>query len=156
MANKKKNKLAWLGAFLMLSQVSPASHAEIYKWVDANGKTQYSDNKDQAGKAQVEELKVKSTPAPSPPTASSMPTWQQREMEFKRRQLEKNRMQEPFRISEGPKARWTFKPNQPETDATRCDLAHDVKSGAVSHRNGERIDSNDREVADRDIRAYCR
>jgi hypothetical protein len=43
-----------------------------------------------------------------------------------------------------------------ETDASRCNLARDVISGAVRHRNGAPTDKNDREVAENDIRAFCR
>ncbi len=43
-------KLMLLAAALLLH---PASRADIYKWVDANGKTHYSNQKEGAGKAAV-------------------------------------------------------------------------------------------------------
>ncbi len=65
--------------------IHPSSQAELYKWVDANGKIHYSNSKDAAGKAKVDALKTVAPPAAPPKTAAG-PTWQEREREFKRRQ----------------------------------------------------------------------
>ncbi len=148
-----KFKPEYFSACMALVLVSPATHAGIYKWVDADGKTHYSDNKEAAGQAQVEELKLKSAP---PAPRAIVQSWQEKENEFKVRQIQKNN-QIPQQTPVSAKARRSSYPgNQPETDKSRCDLAREVKSGAVKHRNGARTDNNDLEIADRDIRAFCR
>ena len=45
---------------------------------------------------------------------------------------------------------------EPETDATRCALARAVAEGTVRHVNDLPIDQHDRDVANNDIRSYCR
>ncbi|NRR29964.1 DUF4124 domain-containing protein [Oxalobacteraceae bacterium] len=146
-----------IGAVFAFLQLPQASHAEVYKWVDANGKTHYSDNKDQAGNAQVEQLKVQAPPE-APPTAP-IPTWKQQEIEFKLRQAQQQtRVQASPPESRHPKSRNPNNPyysNKPETDKSRCDLAHDIKSGAAVRSRGAPTDANDRRIADQDIQSYC-
>lgn len=137
-------------AGLLLSQVAPSSHAEIYKWVDAKGQTHYSDNKDEAGQTPVAELKVK--PAAAPVAPPSMPVWQQQELEFKRRQAQLP-LQTPSRPK--PPEKNYYRSGRLETDANRCELARDIKSGVARHSNGAPVDTNDRQVAESDIRNFC-
>ena len=42
------------------------------------------------------------------------------------------------------------------TDTSRCALARDVLSGAVVHGNGKPTDKYDRDVAQNDVKAFCR
>lgn len=140
------------GTCLTLALTS-VSHAEIYKWVDASGKTHYSENKAEAGKAKAEELKIQSKPVPA--NASSTQSWQEREQEFKQRLVEKQNKQ-ISRTGTGTQTRFAPSGNQPETDASRCDLARGISSGKLVRRNGIATDSNDRLIAERDISTYCR
>ncbi|WP_332855565.1 DUF4124 domain-containing protein [Duganella sp. S19_KUP01_CR8] len=63
-----------------------SSHAQIYKWADAQGRIHYTDNKDDAGDAPIAELKMNGEPTVLPAPPANGPTWQQRDAEFKRRQ----------------------------------------------------------------------
>lgn len=131
-----------------------AARADIYKWVDANGVTNYTDNPDLAGGARVQMLKIAAAPA-----GEAAGTWQQREAEFQRRQQHKL-MAPAYRQRDeaGGAIVGTagHRGAQPETDATRCALARAILSGGVSHVNDLPLDQHDRDVAANDVRAYCR
>lgn len=128
-------------------------HAEIYKWVDASGKTHFSENKDEAGTAKAEELKIKSKPVSA--STSSMQSWQEREQEFKQRLVEQQNKQS-YRSGASTQTKYAPSGNQAETDASRCDLARGISSGKLVRRNGVATDANDRLIAERDISTYCR
>jgi len=140
---------------LALLGASGAVHADIYKWVDANGVTNYTDNPDRAGGARVQMLKTSAAPAADPAG-----TWQQREAEFQRRQQHKL-MAPAYRPrgeggAGGGANAAIHRGGQPETDASRCALARAVIDGTVRHANDLPIDRHDRDVATNDIRTYCR
>jgi hypothetical protein len=139
-----------LGALLF----APASHADIYKWVDANGKTHYSDTKDAAGKAQVNALRPVAAPTQAPAPASG-PSWQEREREFKARRA-REQFQPPSFAPQPRRLSTTYGTNAIDTDKAKCELARDVTSGAVRHGNGAVTDTNDRQIAQRDIQTFCR
>lgn len=129
-----------------------SAHAEIYKWVDANGKTHYSEKKDDAGRAKVEEVKV--TAGEGKPSAA--PSWQEQEIEFRKRQMEKQAKQakEPVAKPKGPSP---FVPgNQPETNESRCAMAKGILNGDLVHGNRAKTDANDKAIAQRDVSTYCR
>ena len=63
-----RRSLSTLGLTLLLA--SAEGRAEIYKWVDANGQTHYSERKDEAGKARAVEMKIAPDPASTPATAA--------------------------------------------------------------------------------------
>lgn len=142
-------------ACLALLFATAASHAEIYKWVDANGKTHYSEKKDDAGKSKVEQVKIK--PPPESANAAPAQNWQDKEIEFRKRQIQKQLAE-----ARAPKP----KPKEPkpsdapdlhqETDASRCALAKDILSGKAVHGNGAKTDANDRAIAERDKSTFCR
>lgn len=132
--------------------LSPASHAEIYKWVDAHGQTHYSENKDDAGKGKAEEMKIKSKAAPA--TNTSAQGWQEQEQEFKRRLVQKQ-LEQPQRSPAAMQARSGLDRNQTETDASRCNLARQINNGTAVHSNGAKTDTNDRMIAERDVSTYC-
>ena len=140
---------------LTLLLVSSTSHAQIYKWVDASGQTHYSESKEDAGKAKAVELKVESQSISTRATNSSAQDWQEQERQFKQRQAQK-----PNEKTYGPplatRPQSLSGGKSDETYASRCNLARDVISGAVRHRNRAPIDKHDREVAANDIRAFCR
>jgi hypothetical protein len=129
--------------------------AEIYKWVDARGVAHYTDNKDEAGQAQVTEIKPNAAPAPALPQGV---TWQQREAEFRR--LQQHKLMAP--AYKAPRAKpQPVNPSRPyystevATDQSRCELARDIASGAATRLLGAPTDSHDRTVAAQDIRAFC-
>ncbi|NGZ84236.1 DUF4124 domain-containing protein [Duganella aceris] len=144
----------------VLLALSPLCHAEVYKWVDEKGVVNYTDNKFQAGQGKVAELKV----APPPPPAASAvagPTWQQRDAEFRRLQQHKL-MQPGYRprtaapAAQTPPKQASYRGGKIDTDASRCDLARDIKSDKLAHSNGMPIDANDLQTAENDIRRFCR
>jgi hypothetical protein len=134
--------------------VSSTGHAQIYKWVDANGQTHYSERKADAGKATAVELKVESQSMSTRAANSSAQDWQEKERQFKQRQAQK-RNEETYGPTVANKPQALSGGRSDETDSSRCNLARDVISGAVSHRNRAPIDKHDREVAENDIRAFC-
>jgi hypothetical protein len=143
-----------LSACMILLSMSSTSNAEVYKWVDANGETHYSENKEDAGKANAKKLKALSEPSATDTANSSTQYWQ--EQEGKVIQLQAPKLNDkpyvppvdtrPVSLSGG---------KSDSTDASRCRLARDVISGAVTHPNGAPTDKHDREVAENDIRAFC-
>ncbi|MES2071281.1 MAG: DUF4124 domain-containing protein [Pseudomonadota bacterium] len=138
-------------ACLVLAWASP-SHAEIYKWTDANGQTHYSENKADAGKGNAEQTKIRSNPMQA--TSSSTPNWQEQEQEFKRRQVQKQ-LEQPSRPPSPAQTKSSPNENQLETDASRCDLARSINNGTARHSNGAKTDANDRMIAERDVSTYC-
>ncbi|MFZ6711661.1 DUF4124 domain-containing protein [Undibacterium sp. TC9W] len=145
-------KPVFLAACLTLTFATTVAHAEIYKWVDANGKVHYSEKKDEAGRAKVEEVKV--TSGEGRPSAA--PSWQEQEADFRKRQIEKQAKQtkEP---AVKPKEPSPFVPgNQPETNESRCALAKGILSGKVIHGGNIKTDANDKAIAERDVSTYCR
>jgi hypothetical protein len=133
----------------------PASRADIYKWVDANGKTHYSDQKEGAGNAAVGAIRADAAPAPAPKAAAGMPSWQERERDFQRRQREAARAL-PAQAMRPPRPGKSYDGNQIDTDQAKCELARDVTSGAARHGNGAVTDANDRQIAAQDIKTFCR
>jgi hypothetical protein len=128
--------------------IAPLAHAELYKYVDAAGRTHYTDNKAEAAQGGAKELKV----APPPAQAAGTPDWKRQEEAFKRRQAEA-RLRERETTTYAPRQQGRV---TPENDAARCQLARDVVSGAVEHTNGAVTDGKDIQVARRDIEKFCR
>lgn len=144
----------FLTAGLLLITVTAAAHAELYKWVDAQGKTHYSDKADGAGKAAVKELRVDQAPAPAPGKPGSTPDWKKQEEQYRQRQdklaaARAERGTSAYARQEG------YRSGKVETDDNRCRLARDILSGAARHSGGAPTDANDREIASRDVAAFC-
>lgn len=133
---------AWAGLLL----AAPASHAEIYKWVDAQGRTHYSEGKEHAGKAKAVELRLSSQPASEKSTTPAPPAYSD-----SRRSSRRGSSDEP-----PPRPRSLSGGRSDDTDASRCNLARDVLSGAVRHGNGAPTDAYDRQIAENDVRLFCR
>ena len=143
---------------LMLLLVSPISHAQIYKCVDQNGRTHYSEKKDDTCKSQAVKVggATPSGPAQSPETSAQH--WQEQERLRKQRSIEEEYRNRPvlsvrFRL---PPGQSTSNQSSGGTDDSKCRLARDVLSGAVRHSNGAKTDDYDRRVAQRDVEKYCR
>jgi hypothetical protein len=137
--------------------------AQVYKWVDAQGRTHYSERKADAPSAQAKEVKITSPPQLTPTPLSSP--------------AEDQRKRHGHGAPTAPKPTFTPSPlpapvepvvTAPErlralsdgrdhgTDASRCALAQDVLSGAVRHGNGKPTDKYDLDVAQNDVKTFCR
>lgn len=141
--------------FLLALLAASSSHSQIYKWVDANGTTHFSERKDATAGAKTEELKSRPQPGAAQNVRSTEEYWQDQETKFRQRQIQKRQEQSratspvrpPKSLSDG---------RENGTDASRCALARDVLSGAVRHTNGAVIDKYDRDIAENDVRMFCR
>ncbi len=135
----------------MLCAVAAADgHAQVYKWVDASGRVHYGDRPPEAAGVKVEQVK---TPLPAPAAAGRLPSWQEREAEYKRRKAQAKPWSPPsFGNASSSKSYYS---GDVDTDANRCRLARDVLSGAARHSNGKPTDQNDREIAQRDVGSFC-
>lgn len=71
--------------FILFLLCTTSAHAELYKWVDAQGKIHYSDQP-ATGKTKSE-TKLEITNQPSATTSpENTKTWQDKELEYKKRQ----------------------------------------------------------------------
>ena len=78
----------WLGAIIALSAGSAS--AEICRFKDANGRTQYSDNPPPGAKCESTIKAAPAAPAAGGDAAAAGPkSYQEREMEFRKRRLDK-------------------------------------------------------------------
>jgi Domain of unknown function (DUF4124) len=69
-----------------LACASFLSHAQVYKWIDKDGKVQYSDKPPPEG-AGTSAAKKLDTPTPSS-SAATASSWQDQELEYKKRRIE--------------------------------------------------------------------
>ena len=138
---------------LLLLFISSGNSAEIFKWVDENGKTHYSDKKPDAEKLKVDKLKIKSSPKTVVTKNSAIERWKKQELELQQEQVQKNRTKKSHRVQKYKKG-WGG--DEPETDATRCALARDIISGKAKLRNGLEVDANDKKLARDEIKRFCR
>ncbi|MFS2036671.1 DUF4124 domain-containing protein [Polaromonas sp. CT11-55] len=150
---KNSNLKLWIwGALLVPLLFVPSSHAQVYKWVDAKGQTHYSANKDDAGAARTDVVKLPTQPAQAPIAKPST--------EYLRESSKQSQSSSPesgVDTSLPPKPPRSLSGGKEDgTDASRCVLARDVLSGAVRHSNGKPTDKYDLEVAQNDVRAFCR
>lgn len=132
------------------------SFGEIYKWVDANGRTHYSERKDEAGRAR--KVVTEAAP-PSDNTAATVPSseyWQDQERQFRQRQIQKGIDAKGADTTSTKKTKSLSGGREDGTDASKCNLARDIVSGAVKHWNGKPTDKYDIEIAENDIRMFCR
>jgi len=138
----------------LLSMLSTA-HAEIYKWVDENGKTHYSETRPDSAKVKTLELKSGAPQPTSAPqvSASSARSWQEQERLLKHRQAEEAIARASRPAESGPRS--VSGGRSDGTDASRCALARDVLNGSLRHSNGAPIDKNDIDIARSDIRNFC-
>jgi hypothetical protein len=90
--------------------------AQVFKWVDEKGVTHYGERPPQGQKAQPVETKPLNTPAPgpasSPGKAQGGENWQEQNLEFQRRRIQRERQAE--RDQQGAKDR-----------QRRCNIARD-------------------------------
>jgi len=96
------NRNTWV-TVLLLALAAPA-YAQLYKWVDADGKVHYSDQPPPATARKEQKLNIRTTPpesaAPSAegevPAAkpAAGPTTAEREMEYRKRKVEEEQKQQ--------------------------------------------------------------
>jgi hypothetical protein len=133
---------------------SSISYAEIFKWVDSNGRTHYSDTKLSVGKSNVETLKISSPNITIGHTAEPIYSLKKENLVHTpsktKKQIKQNKIAPLFKIA---KSGWGGK--GPETDKKRCALARDILSGAARHTNGLATDTHDIKVAQRDVGKFC-
>ncbi|MCH2240898.1 MAG: DUF4124 domain-containing protein [Aquabacterium sp.] len=130
---------------------SLGAQAQIYKWVDDKGVTHYSTDKTAATRgAAVREVKVQARPAASaaPAGPAATPRTALPPPPAPAQQQPAPQPQQAQRSLSGGR--------EHGTDASRCALARDVLSGAVRHGNGAPTDAHDIEVAQSDVRLFCR
>ena len=84
-------KLAFV---VLLAAVLPAS-AAMYKWVDEKGVTHFSETPPPDGKAATK-IEPRPTP-PSGPATRPAENWQEKDMDFRKRRLEKDQAEEKAR-----------------------------------------------------------
>lgn len=133
-----------------------AAQAEIYKWVDEQGRTHYSHNKADAERAKGAPVPIRKQ---APAKAESPNYWDYVTDKNKQQQ----RTEAPATAPE-PQAR----PNSrgiPVTsdprydgidDAARCTYALDILNGTIRLPNGELYDEYDRKLAKDDVARFCR
>jgi hypothetical protein len=63
--------------------------AEMYRWVDENGRVQYSDQPPPATVNQKKEMRARVKVKPAPAAAEAAPTYVDQEAEFRKRQVDK-------------------------------------------------------------------
>ncbi|HSD61231.1 MAG TPA: DUF4124 domain-containing protein [Burkholderiales bacterium] len=97
------NRKAWLTG-LLLALAAPA-YAQLYKWVDADGKVHYSDQPPPATAQKEQKLNIRTTPpesaapstegeAPAAKPAAGPTTPAEREMEYRKRKVEEEQKQQ--------------------------------------------------------------
>jgi hypothetical protein len=138
--------LAWAVAF-------SAHGADIYKWVDQNGRTHYSQTQETGAVAKVMGVKASSA---APQTATSTPASVSDPL------APRNRLELQSKSATANGAAPTRGPRSlsggriDESTSGKCNLARDVLSGEVRRVNGTPFDAYDREVAANDIRSFCK
>ncbi len=153
-------------AFFIFALVSlfstPISQAQIYKWVDANGRTHYSETQPSNAVSNLKSLRLDAAPVavPNNSSATSM-------------KISSNAMRVQAGATEAQIAASNAATNRPlltnppstvETNATMCARARDllprIKAGTVKHQlwNGAitKVDDHDRITAENDIANFCR
>lgn len=77
-------------ALLSFVVAALAAHAQVYKWVDENGRVHYGEKPPEGVKSS--EVSVKSAPSAAPPETSQ--TWKEKDAEFQRRKIEREQKEQ--------------------------------------------------------------
>ena len=139
-----------LGLSALSAVWAPAGQAQVYKWVDAQGRTHYTATPPPAtahstGAALHIKTPTLSGQAPSKPAAANEA--------FKADPKASAGFPPPPVPTPPPRARSNGKDDG--SDASRCALAQDILDGHLVHGNGNPIDQHDREVAQADVKRHC-
>ena len=128
-----------------------AAQAEIYKWVDEQGRTHYSHNKADAERAKGAPVPIRKQ---APAKAESPNYWDY--VTDKNKQQERKAAPATEPESQDPPPATARKRYDGIDDAARCEYALDVLSGRLRLTNGEAMDEHERKTAKDDIARYCR
>lgn len=145
-----------IAVWLLFLFMASACRAEIFKSVDANGRTQYSERKSVAGDKAIE-LKIKS-PSTSPHSSDSPSQyWQEQERRFQERQASKRMMEQRSgpQVVKAPDSLSGGTAKMEDTDAWRCNLARDILSGAVKRTSGRPTNQEEIDLAKENVRVFC-
>ena len=77
-------------AVLACVLAAASAQAQVYKWVDENGKVQYGDKPPDKVKA----APVSITPGPADAPAAKPDDWKQKDLEFQRRKIEREKKEQ--------------------------------------------------------------
>ncbi len=155
MTSEAQKHMGWSGirdhlrttviAVALALPVAAAQAQQVYKWVDEQGRVQYSERKPTGANTATTELKPPPPPQPVPTPPPVLP------------KIDPNaaiavpktpaRQGPPPALSEGMNR---------DTDAYRCALAKDILNGSVYRPFGGPIDDHDRRVAQGDLRLFCK
>ena len=128
-----------------------AAQAEIYKWVDEQGRTHYSHNKADAERAQGTQVNIRKQ---APAKAEAPNYWDY--VTDKNKPQGRKAAPAPEPESQDPPPATARKRYDGIDDAARCEYALDVLSGRLRLTNGEAMDEHERKTAKDDIARYCR
>ena len=138
---------------LALAVTGPAAQAQIYKWVDEQGRTHYSANKEDAARPKASEVKVREQPRSSTEDRSY---WDYLRSTGKV-EATPAPASAPSRTESAARAPMLSDNGHDDgTDKAKCNIAQDVLSGALRLRNGESTGEYERKTAVDDIRRHCR
>jgi hypothetical protein len=131
----------------LLSTATPAQ-AEVYKWVDAQGRTHYT-NKAEAAQDQSSTVKI----APNTPSqATQRSYWDYVTGKAQKTYQLKEQSNSPVADEEPAPVKKQY---DGIDDAAKCDYARDVLNGKLKLRNGEATGDYERKTAEDDMRRYC-
>lgn len=137
--------------------------AQLYKWVDSNGRVQYSDKPPPAGATKEKKLNIPKNPpaaVPAAPAAGDQPagprTAAEKEMDFRKRKVEEEQSKQKSEAAE--------KENQERCISAQSQLRNFEEAGRVYTMNekGERQYYDDEarmrgiEQARQDMAKYCK
>lgn len=148
---------AALAALILAAAVPASATAQVYKWVDANGKVQYSDRKPEdqptgsrpEAKSGSQEVKLHVAPAPPPPTAAELAARREQE-EFRKFMAPPP---PPAPIAPPPPA---AAPTQPDPQRGSCEHARHILDGLNrGAKFNRKTDASDKEVYTNEVARLC-
>lgn len=152
-----KNALApaALAALILAAAVPATATAQVYKWIDANGKVQYSDRKPEdlpasnrpTAKSATQQVKLHVAPAPPPPSAAELAA---------RRELDESRkvLAPPAPPVAAPPP--AAAPVQPPAARGTCDHARNILDGLNRGASFNRpTDAHDKEMYANEVARLC-
>lgn len=87
MSHRLRSAPAFIIVFLGACLYAESLFAQVYKWTDANGVTQYSDRRPAAGKSDA--TTIKATPAAPEISPRHQPDWKEKALEQRQKSIER-------------------------------------------------------------------
>lgn len=132
------------------SLLASAAHAaEIYKWVDKDGKTHYSSRKEDAAGAPATTIRPGAAPGADASVPPAAPASNEEIIRRPARTIDS-----PY-APPAPQQRPAVRDYRSEAPADKCQLARDILSGKARRGNGAPTTAGDREIAESDVRTFC-